>query len=91
MRERQFIRINLAFERPAEGFSHSQGHKPTFAERLDAARAAAPFYAPKFASIEQNVTGEMVQRIIFAEPLSDEEWERRYGHGNGATNWSGHR
>ena len=29
MRERQFVRINLAFERPAEGFSHSQDPKET--------------------------------------------------------------
>lgn len=31
------------------------GHKPSFAERLDAAKAAAPFYAPRLAAIAANV------------------------------------
>jgi hypothetical protein len=33
------------------------GHIPTFAERLEAAKAAAPFYAPKLANIDQNLSG----------------------------------
>lgn len=27
------------------------GHRPTFAERMDAAKAAAPYYAPRFAVV----------------------------------------
>lgn len=32
------------------------GHVPTFEERMDAAKAAAPFYAPKLASTQMNAT-----------------------------------
>lgn len=32
------------------------GHKPTFEERLDAAKAAAPYFAPKLSNIEANVS-----------------------------------
>ena len=35
------------------------GHKPSFTKRLDAAKAAAPFYAHKLQAVEQ--TGEVVQ------------------------------
>jgi hypothetical protein len=35
------------------------GHVPTFAERLEAAKAAAPFYAPKLANIDQNLRGHL--------------------------------
>jgi hypothetical protein len=35
------------------------GHIPTFAERLEAAKAAAPFYAPKLANIDQNLSGHV--------------------------------
>ncbi len=35
------------------------GHRPTFAERLDAAKAAAPFYAPRLAAIAANVKPSM--------------------------------
>jgi len=31
------------------------GHKPTFAERMDAAKAAAPYYAPRLAAVAANV------------------------------------
>lgn len=31
------------------------GHTPTFEERLEAAKAAAPYFAPKLANIEANV------------------------------------
>ena len=65
------------------------GHKPSFTERLDAAKAAAPFYAHKLQAVEQS--GEVLHHTVSAEPLSTEEWERRYGHGSGAMNGSGHR
>jgi hypothetical protein len=31
------------------------GHEPTFEERMDAAKHAAPYYAPKLANIEATV------------------------------------
>lgn len=34
------------------------GHLPDFRERLDAAKAAAPFYAPKLASVDNTLKGE---------------------------------
>ncbi len=53
------------------------GHKPTFPERLEAAKAAAPFYAPKLANIEHQ--GESVRSyIISPDPLSIEDWEKKY-------------
>lgn len=33
-------------------------YKPTFEDRLDAAKAAAPYYAPKLASVEQKHSGD---------------------------------
>lgn len=33
------------------------GHKPTFDQSMQAARDAAPYYAPKIAAIEQHNTG----------------------------------
>lgn len=56
------------------------GHAPSFSERLDAAKAAAPFYAPKLTAIEAQVSGEVVQRVVSAEPMSEEEWLVRYGN-----------
>jgi hypothetical protein len=32
-------------------------HFPTFEERLDAAKAAAPYYAPKLSTIDASLTG----------------------------------
>lgn len=46
------------------------GYKPSFAERLDAAKASAPFYAPKLSSVEASVgLGNDFER------MSDEELE----------------
>lgn len=53
------------------------GYKPSFRERMDAATAAAPYFAPKLAAIEQSVTGE-VRSIISAKPLSESEWINTY-------------
>ena len=46
------------------------GYQPTFAERLDAAKASASFFAPKLSSIEASVGlgGDV-------EQMSDEELE----------------
>lgn len=54
-------------------------HEPTFLERIDAAKAAAQFYAPRLAATE--LSGEVTQRTISAEPMSDDEWERQHGSG----------
>lgn len=35
------------------------GHIPTFEERMDAAGKAAPYYAPKLASVEQKHSGSI--------------------------------
>lgn len=53
------------------------GREPTFEERLDAAKAAAPYYAPKLAQIEQKIETETVFKIS-AKPLSTEEWIAEY-------------
>lgn len=56
------------------------GNKPTFADRLDAAKAAAPYYAPKLSS--SNVTLRQVRSIA---DLSDEELAALSGEaGDGA-------
>lgn len=35
------------------------GYTPTFNERVDAAKAAAPYYAPKLGSTDVNLNGEI--------------------------------
>jgi hypothetical protein len=43
------------------------------------AKAAAPYIHPRLASLEQSVETETVQYIISdRQPMSDEEWQRRY-------------
>jgi hypothetical protein len=46
--------------------------------RDEMAKAAAPYIHPRLASIEQSVETETVEYIISDQPMSDEEWERRY-------------
>ena len=46
------------------------GHAPTFEERLEAARAAAPYFAPKLSNIQATV-----QRHGDVTRLTDEELE----------------
>lgn len=58
--------------------------RPTFEERLDAAKAAAPYFAPKLAAIEQKVEVE-IESVISAEPLTIEEWDARYASGVGSS------
>ena len=57
-------------------------HRPSFAERMEAAKAAAPYYAPRLAAIEQKVEGEIIG-IPSADPLSEEEWLERFGAESG--------
>ena len=42
-----------------EGIYEAVERTPTFAERVDAAKAAAPFYAPKLASVAAQVETEV--------------------------------
>ena len=44
------------------------GHTPTFAERMDAAKAAAPYYAPRLQSADV-----AVRRVSSFSDLSDAE------------------
>lgn len=46
-------------------------------EIIEAAKAAAPYYAPRLASIEHKVESE-VRHIVATTALTDEEWERKY-------------
>jgi len=57
---------------------------PDLELRLDAAKAAAPFYAPRLAQIEQKIEGEIKARIS-AEPMSEEDWDRIYGANSAET------
>ena len=49
---------------------------------MEAAKAAAPYYAPRLAAIEQKVEGEIIG-IPSADPLSEEEWLERFGAESG--------
>lgn len=57
------------------------GRPPTFEERVDAAKAAAPYYQPKLQSVEQKIE-QTTKKKISAEPLSDEEWGAQYARGS---------
>jgi hypothetical protein len=48
-------------------------------ERLDMAKAAAPFIHPKLSSISATVEAEVVQKRVSSEPLSETEWEAQHG------------
>jgi hypothetical protein len=53
------------------------GLKPTPAQQLYSAVAAAPFYAPKLANVEvkQDVR---LRAVISAQPMTQEQWSRKY-------------
>lgn len=67
------------------------GREPTFEERLDAAKAAAPYFAPKLAQVEQKIETTTIHKIS-AKPMTAEEWLAEYtradslGTTAGATN-----
>lgn len=54
-----------------------EGESPTFEQRLDAAKAAAPYFAPKLASIEAQHSGPdggaipLSLEVTFVEPKSE--------------------
>lgn len=60
------------------------GHVPSFAERVDAAKAAAPFYAPKLAAVDVNAQTENRHWILSENPMSADEWEAEYTVGAAA-------
>ena len=49
------------------------GMVPTFADRLDAAKAAAPYFAPRLAAVDLKAEGE-VRHVLRRTPLTAEEW-----------------
>ena len=53
------------------------GLKPTPAQQLYSAVAAAPFYAPKLANVEvkQDVR---LRAVISAQPMTQDQWSRKY-------------
>lgn len=53
------------------------GLKPTEAQQLYAAVAAAPYYAPRLANVEvkQDVR---VRAVISAQPMTQDQWARKY-------------
>ena len=51
---------------------------PTLEQRIDAAKAAAPFFAPRLAQIEQKI--EIEEKAEIADkPLTEVEWSVIYG------------
>jgi len=49
----------------------------TFEQRMTAATAAAPYFAPKLAQIDQTVETKE-KAVISAKPLTPEEWQNEY-------------
>ena len=54
------------------------GVTPTFEQRLDAAKAAAPYFAPKLAAVDVTSTGTLTVYDVSDEPLTPEEWAREF-------------
>lgn len=48
--------------------------------RIDAAKAAAPYFAPRLQAIEQKIDAT-ISGVVSAEPLTEEEWIGRYSPG----------
>jgi hypothetical protein len=63
------------------------GHEPSFDERLDAAKAAAPYYAPKLANVEHSGSvgdGKDATDLTDAELAEIADNERRGRNGAAA-------
>jgi hypothetical protein len=60
------------------------GHEISLEQRVYAAIAAAPFFAPRLAAIEQRVENTIVS-IISSKPLTEIEWEQAFGDSTGTS------
>lgn len=58
--------------------------------RIDAAKAAIRFEKPALANIEQTVDGDMRHKVVSADPMTDESWERQFGEAVAGPNGAGH-
>jgi len=47
-------------------------------ERLDAAKAAAPYIHARISYIDMNVETESIRYVISAQPISEEEFNEKY-------------
>ena len=47
-------------------------------ERLDAAKAAAPYIHARIAYIDMNVETESIRHVISAQPMSEDEFNEKY-------------
>ena len=54
------------------------GVTPTFEQRLEAARHAAPYFAPKLAAIDMTSEGRLTIYDVSDEPLTTEQWAARH-------------
>ena len=60
------------------------GHDISLEQRVYAAIAAAPYFAPRLAAIEQRVENTIVS-IISSKPLTELEWEQAFGDSTGTS------
>lgn len=54
------------------------GLSPSIEQRIHAAIAAAPYFAPKLATIEQKIESD-VRAVVSSRPMTTDEWMERYG------------
>ena len=54
------------------------GTLPSIEQRIHAAIAVAPYFAPKLASIEQKMESN-VKAVVSSKPMTSDEWMRRFG------------
>lgn len=52
--------------------------KPMSSAQVNAALGLLRKVMPDLATVEANFEGEIVSRVINAEPMSDEQWEKEY-------------
>ena len=45
-------------------------------EKLDAAKAAAPYLHPRLSSVDMSTKGDTTLRVISDRPMTEDEWER---------------
>ena len=54
------------------------GTAPSIEQRIHAAIAAAPYFAPKLAAVEQKIE-TAIRAVVSSKPMTVEEWAERYG------------